>query len=831
MKIKHKLFLFVLPLVLIPLIGIGLFSIGSYVDIVDRLGKSSEEFVSMSTNANETYNEVVSKFMLEATDGHRLALSNIVQSIEGQLSGIMSNMELAAKSKDVAQFISGNEPIRLFMKPETILYLDDFIDSLGLSSARIVDLSGSTLVETRRLESILSSNPLEADTLEGIDSTMSADRFAARSGIGDLFAIDIIDGEEPMILISMELRIANSRFQKNVGKKLGYLEFALPLRTICEGALMYADHQTLIYFRLPSGGVWPRESESTLARLDRSEVKFFRMDVLAGRLEALLAFSTNALNREAKAWASAVDETAAKASILADQVHSLEEQAFERRSVYVMAFLVIVALSIVAALLASKKLSSALDSLITAANEIKSGNLDIVIETNTRGDELDSLAGAIDQMRRKIKSNIQNLDSLVSAKTDELRIVNKNLLQEISERGAAEVKARNANDAKSDFLATMSHEIRTPMNGIVGMSEDLLDKDLPEEIRSRVEIIKLSGEALMCIVDDVLDFSKIEAGKMDIKEDSFDFLLACRASFSLFLSKAEENGINYQLNVNPDIPRFLLGDSIRIKQVVTNLLSNAVKFTKSGAVVMNVELQDRNSDSGIMISVEDTGIGIREDLIDDVFDAFTQASDGDDFSVGGTGLGLSISKRLASAMGGELNVRSTLGQGSVFEFWLELKSGKEIDSVSELSFSAEHVFEKNILMVEDNSINQHVVLTFLDRRNHNVTIAANGLLALRELSQRPFDFILMDCRMPVMNGFEATEKIRSFPVGHMNRNIPIVALTANAFEEDKQRCFDCGMDNFLAKPVKAEKLLNVIDFYCQKNAQEKCDNSNEVVLV
>ncbi|MDQ8185226.1 response regulator [Pelagicoccus sp. SDUM812002] len=385
-------------------------------------------------------------------------------------------------------------------------------------------------------------------------------------------------------------------------------------------------------------------------------------------------------------------------------------------------------------------------------------------------------------------------------------------LERLSENSDTTHSAVLLSARKGDFLATMSHEIRTPMNGVLAVADDLLSYDFGREIQEKIEMIKLSGESLVRILDDVLDFSKIEAGKLDVKLQSFDFIFACTATHSLFKARAKEKGLRYELVIAPDVPQFVLGDSVRVRQVVANLLSNALKFTDEGGVSLTIAMQDRDRE-GLLLSVVDSGMGIDPKSFERMFEAFSQAESG--LEEKGTGLGLAISKRLASLMDGELTYERNMPSGSVFEFWIPYFAGSPVAEELDLSRTTEVVENARILIVEDNRINQHVIESLLERATHEVHVASNGLEALERVEEIDFDLIFMDCLMPKLNGFETAKRIRAFPADHMNRGTPIIALTANAFAHDRDLCFEAGMNDFLAKPVKKETLLGAVNYYCR----------------
>lgn len=393
-------------------------------------------------------------------------------------------------------------------------------------------------------------------------------------------------------------------------------------------------------------------------------------------------------------------------------------------------------------------------------------------------------------------------------------IIQNNITELVRARQAAEAAAQ----AKSDFLANMSHEIRTPMHAIIGLSQlALKDQELTE--RQRDHLVKIHGasSSLLGIINDILDFSKIEAGKMDIEHVRFDFASLISDIRMLFEDKYEIKGLYLRIGVADAIPRTLLGDSLRIRQILTNLLSNALKFTSTGGVSLDCDCQPLG-DGKIRMSfvVTDTGIGLTEEQAGRIFDSFSQADTSTTRKFGGTGLGLSICRRLAELMGGEINVSSVFGKGSTFAVTCltEEISGGEAggDSAGEDSDQVPDLSGKAILLAEDNPINQEIAIAMLEDTGASVTVADNGQQALEILeSGARFNCIFMDLQMPVMDGFEACKRIRA------NNDLPytpIIAMTAHAMSEARDKCAGTGMDDYVTKPIDMHAFYAVLRKYC-----------------
>jgi len=372
-------------------------------------------------------------------------------------------------------------------------------------------------------------------------------------------------------------------------------------------------------------------------------------------------------------------------------------------------------------------------------------------------------------------------------------------------------KAIKALKSKDEFLANMSHEIRTPLNGILGFVNILKETIKDKKNKEYLEIIDSSSQHLLGIINDILDFSKIESGKLDIENLDFDTFLEFKSTISLYQAKAQEKNINIILNINPNLPKALKGDILRIKQVISNLLSNAIKFTNKNK---NITIDINYENSLLKVSIKDQGIGIAPKNINHIFNAFSQEDSSTTRKYGGTGLGLSISNELIKLMNGELKVKSELGIGSEFYFYIPLEIG-EIHKKEKLE-QKDTSLSGNILVVEDNKSNQMFMKVLLKKLNLDFDIANDGLEAIDMFKKNKYNAILMDENMPNMNGIEATKHILHIEKENNLSHTPIIALTANALKGDREKFLEAGMDEYLTKPINKSKLIEVLNYFINK---------------
>lgn len=511
--------------------------------------------------------------------------------------------------------------------------------------------------------------------------------------------------------------------------------------------------------------------------------------------------------------------------------------------------------------------------LVEEINLFRQGEFDSIVDV-TEESAFKELSNALNALAVKLSEDKANCEQNMN----KLKELNENtkkanqLLEEKVDHRTEDLRralddARASISAKSQFMASLSHEIRTPMNGVLGMQELLLKTKLDEKQHHLLSTAHKSAKVLLKLLNDVLDFSKIEAGKLTLESICFDLAATVGEVVDLFAFNAKNKGVRMFFSIPSDIPTGLRGDPGRLRQIISNLLGNALKFTEKGEISVQVGVVEETEKSVCLrFSVADTGIGVKAEVLERIFDSFAQGDGSTTRMFGGTGLGLAISRQLVDLMEGEMGVQTELGKGSTFWFtaYLEkqsmdemnefsLRSKDKMESVAhgEATFDCpgshsrpalknqfdqdsapEETFKSfsslsgiRILLVEDNPVNQEVAKGMLESIGINVSLAENGREGVEKFFAQTFDVVLMDCMMPVMDGYEATRVIRRKEL-EKGSHVLIIAVTGNALDGDREECINAGMDDYLAKPFNLEELLTIINRRLQKTKRSELDSGD-----
>ena len=812
MRIRNKLLEAIIPPVIVPtgvlslLILAAVLYFNPLIENIDRQTTSLQEQIVVADK------KILSDVRQSIINNSKQSLKTEALFIEKRIEQLKQSLLLSAKHPWLMNhFLENERPLSKNTKTKLQSSLRNLVEIYNLYDISLVDKEGVEVLRYGRNTALTSADYGSVSFREAPNDTQHEEQsewFLKAKRENEISMHVFMDGSRsdmnlrPTLSISIPLRDQNADYSKR-GETLGYLRGTVPIDD-----LVLKRDDTAVHSHLEIRAndlqtvIWRNFTDDHMP----SEENF----VLTSQVGENLFYLHLILKNDN------FEESIAEFEVLADKInHEISNLSnmiekisiFMNRTPYAIVpfALLVFAMSIIVAIILSRRFSEPIIRLNDATHLISKGDFDHVVPHSNYYDELFELSNSINRMRQHIREQIHTLNEQVERRTIALSKANLQLKVEMQERIKKEEEALMLSRSKSEFLAIMSHEIRTPMNGIISMVNEIIKTTPDPKLQEYASIVKRSSHNLMGILNDVLDFSKIENGKLEIEKVPFDLHESISDVCQTMQPWAEEKGIHIiRKEINP-LPTKVLGDPLRITQLLNNLINNAVKFTKEGMIRI-MSHYDYESET-VRIEVKDTGIGIEESKLHKIFDPFTQSDTSITRMFGGTGLGLTIVHNIITLMEGKIDVQSVPHQGTTFTLHIPLPLCETTSSPSpkiEENFSCERAM--NILVVEDNAVNQRVCKILLDKLGHQSTFAVNGKEALVKVQESTFDVILMDCQMPEMDGFEATIQIRNLPDDHPSKNVPIIALTANATTRDKEHCEKVGMNHFLSKPIHRDHL-------------------------
>ncbi|MBF0226554.1 MAG: response regulator [Desulfobacterales bacterium] len=961
MNIRSKLLLFFIPLTVIPIFITGYFYSISLKIISDEAENISIKIDDLQKTADYAASDIRQAFSTKTKADYGFIKNHLKTTLELSSTFLNQIIETIARSKPLESYMNSSQTINSLTESEVISLFYNFITANHISEISVIDINGKEIIKA--------SMKIPQEEGNSINSASNSIWFKERLNDNNNFISKCLyfetasDRPEPMLSLCCPLKYKENLYSPTNGIIYGYLRLSISIKEFIrpifdkeiqlEIALTDSYGDIIFHSSLPD--LTGKKFDITYK--NSQEIFITNQNIMDGLIVLYIVTTMENITKGTEIVSLLASSTSERASETRNMSNDIKNHTWVMSQMILIISLFVMMLSVISVIFISRMFSRSIGNLTRTSMKIASGNLNIRPSVEKRAaTEIKLLAEHLDDMREKLKDQIENLDKNVAQKTIELIQINLELKQ-------AKEKAESLTQAKSEFLANMSHEIRTPMNAVIGLIDLSLKTELSPKQLDYMHKIRTSSRNLLGIINDILDFSKIEAGKLSIEHIHFNLSDVVENLSDMFSIKALEKKLELIVSIANDVPDGLIGDPLRLGQILINLVGNAIKFTNEGYIQIKVTNENEIDELiKLKFMVKDTGVGLSQEQIKKLFSSFTQADTSTTRKYGGTGLGLAISKSLVLMMNGEIWVDIDDAKGSSFYFTAEFEkqtiqkikeiysdvyAGKKAlivddnitsrqvieemlkcfkfqiksidcgeDALAELkksydlyqllmidwimpgidgievikeirknpkwknlkiilmtAFGREDIMkraelagvnsflvkpikssilhdtlmeifqyqeypdefkianeniqnetirnfkDKKILLVEDNYINQQVAKEILECEGFLVDISNNGIEAVEMVKKFRYDAVLMDIQMPEMDGYEATQAIRS--LNEQNKTLPIIAMTAHAMEEDKQKCFAFGMNDYITKPIEISQLFNVLASWVNCNKEDE----------